>query len=69
MFRIDGHAFARAATPNRVALYIGADVWRDRADIAETVGGLEPGESVCFEGVRWDGRPIGFGTVRVTRET
>ena len=69
MFRIDGHAFKRATTPNRVALYIGADVWRGRADIADSVAALKRGESVCFEGVRWDGQPIGFGVVKVTRES
>ena len=70
MFTIDGHPLYKSAgSPNRVALYIGADVWRDRTDIAESVAALAPGQSLCFEGVRWDGYPTGYGTVRVTRDS
>ena len=67
MFTIHGHAFTRAATPNRVALYIGGDVWASPSDIAELCATLAPGETHTFTPVRWrDAPPV--DAITVTRD-
>jgi hypothetical protein len=58
-YAIENHTFARAATPNRVALYIGTDchdsLWAGVDGIADEVSDLAPGESREFHRLPWSG--------------
>jgi hypothetical protein len=68
---IENHAYARAATPNRVALYIAADchdaLWAGADGIAAEVAALAPGESREFPRIQWSGETR-TGPITVRRE-
>jgi hypothetical protein len=59
-FEITGHTYVKATSANRVALYIGADVFSNgrpfsREDIALDCAALAVGESVTFARIPWEG--------------
>ena len=68
---IENHAYTRAATPNRVALYIAADchdaLWAGADGIAADVAALAPGESREFPRIQWSGETR-TGPIIVRRE-
>lgn len=71
-FTISGHQFKCADNPNRVALYIGGDVYGNdgatfsRAGIARECAALDIGETVGFRPIPWAG-PCTSALVQVTR--